>query len=60
MDRFWIFLEALAGILEDRQATEGLKQHLMQMPPAERSRMKNYLRIVAETIPRLAADSELS
>jgi hypothetical protein len=56
MDRFWVFLEAIAGILEKDQAVETIHQELYRLPQPERERITNYLRIVAEKIPQLATD----
>lgn len=56
MDRFWIFLEALAGFFENGQAIEALKHDLRQMPAAERERTLNYLRTVSEKIPHLSSE----
>jgi hypothetical protein len=58
VDRFWIFLEAVAGILENGQSIEALKHDLSQMPQPERERMKNYLQLVFETIEPLATDGD--
>ena len=57
MDRFWIFLEALAGFLENGQSIEALKNALSQMPQTERERMTKYLRVLSEKIPQLVSDS---
>jgi hypothetical protein len=56
MDRFWVFLEALARCLEKGKTLEDLKQDLLQMPPSERERMTKYLRVVSEKIHLLARD----
>jgi hypothetical protein len=55
MDRFWVFLEAIAGILEKDLTVEAIKQELSRMPQPERERIAHHLRIVAEKIPQLAA-----
>jgi hypothetical protein len=56
MDRFWVFLEALAGFLEHDKSLDALKQDLAQMPPSERERVASYLRVAREKLPLLAPD----
>ena len=56
MDRFWVFLEALARCLEKGRSMEDLKQDLSQMPQSERERMTKYLQVVSEKIHLLAKD----
>ncbi len=56
MDRFWVFLEALARCLENGNTMEDLKQDLLRMPPSERERMTRYLRVVSETSHLLASE----
>jgi hypothetical protein len=56
MDRFWVFLEALAGFLENDKSVDALKQELSKMPQSERERMANYLRVAREKLPLLAPD----
>jgi hypothetical protein len=56
MDRFWVFLEALAGFLENDKSVEALKQDLSQMSNSDRERMANYLRVAREKLPLLAPD----
>ena len=58
MDRFWVFLEAVAGFLENGKSVEALKRDLSQMPQPERERMQNYLRLIFEKIEPLATDGE--
>jgi hypothetical protein len=58
MDRFWVFLEAVAGFLDNSQSVEALKRDLLQMPQSEREKMKDYLRLVFEKIEPLATDGE--
>jgi hypothetical protein len=56
MDRFWVFLEALARCLENGKSMEELKRDLSQMPQSERERMTTYLQVVSEKIHLLAGD----
>jgi hypothetical protein len=58
IDRFWVFLEALAGFLESSQSIEALKNELSQMPQPERDQMTDYLKVVAEKVPLLVACSD--
>jgi len=58
MDSFWIFLEAMAGIVDNGEMVNSLQQDLSQMPERKREKMKEYIRIVSGEISRLAALSE--
>jgi hypothetical protein len=53
MERFWIFLEAMARLLDNGKATEPLRHELSQMPATDRERMQGYLTIVTENLPHL-------
>jgi hypothetical protein len=55
MDSFWIFLEAIAGIVDSGEMVNSLQDDLLQMPERKREKMKDYLRIVSTEISRLAA-----
>ena len=55
MDSFWIFLEAMAGLVEDGQMVDRLQQDLSQMPERKREKMTEYLHLVSGEISRLAA-----
>ena len=55
MDSFWIFLEAMAGIVDSGEMVNSLQQDLSQMPERKREKMKEYLRLVSGEISRLAA-----
>jgi hypothetical protein len=55
MDSFWIFLEAMAGILEDGQMVDHLQKDLAQMPDRKREKMTEYLQLVSGEISRLAS-----
>jgi hypothetical protein len=56
MDRFWIFLEAVAGILAEQTSAESLKRDLSQMEAKKRDRMNKCLEIVSEKLPQLLHD----
>jgi len=58
MDSFWIFLEAMAGIVDDRKMVERLQKDLSEMPERKREKMTEYLQLVASEISRLAAMTE--
>jgi hypothetical protein len=58
MDSFWIFLEAMAGIVDDGQMVDRLQKDLSQMPERKREKMTEYLQLVASEISRLAAMTE--
>jgi hypothetical protein len=53
MERFWVFLEAVAGILAEQQSAETLKRNLSQMEPQQRERMNKYLQVISERLPHL-------
>jgi hypothetical protein len=53
MDSFWIFLEAMAGIVDDGQMVDHLQKDLAQMPERRREKMREYLRLVSSEISRL-------
>jgi hypothetical protein len=55
MERFWIFLEAIAGLLERENAVEMLARDLSQMPQPSRERLKKLLSVVVEKLPDLAS-----
>jgi hypothetical protein len=59
MNGFWVFLEAMAGILDDPfdlegEAVEDLKREFWDMSPSERDQMTEYLNIVSAGISSLA------
>jgi hypothetical protein len=58
MERFWIFLEAIAGLLEKENAVETMAEDLSRMPQPERKRMKQFLTTAAEKLPQLASHVE--
>jgi hypothetical protein len=58
MERFWIFLEAIAGLIEKENAVETLVEDLSRMPQPERERMKQFLTTAAEKLPQLASHVE--
>jgi hypothetical protein len=51
MERFWVFLEALASFLDNSQSIDALRRALSEMPKAERDRMTKYLQLVSENVP---------
>jgi hypothetical protein len=55
MDSFWIFLEAMAGIVDKGEVVDNLQQDLSGMPERKREKMREYLRLVSAEITRLAA-----
>lgn len=59
MNGFWVFLEAMAGILDDPfgldgKAVEDLKREFWDMPQSERDRMDECLNVVSSGISSLA------
>ena len=59
MNGFWVFLEAMAGILDDPfdlegEAVDDLKREFWNMPQSERDRMEEYLNVVSAGISSLA------
>ena len=55
MDSFWIFLEAMAGIVDNGEVVDNLQEDLSAMPERKREKMREYLRLVSAEIARLAA-----
>ena len=55
MDSFWIFLEAMAGIVDKGEVVDNLQQG---MPERKREKMREYLRLVSGEITRLAAKAD--
>ena len=56
MDRFWVFLEALAGFLDDGRSIDQLKEDLAHMEKAKRDRMTGYLSLVINGLPLVKND----
>jgi hypothetical protein len=59
MDGFWVFLEAMAGILDDPLCRDGetiehLKRDFWNMSQSERDRMDECLNVVSSGITNLA------
>ena len=59
MDNFWIYLEAMAGILDewndrDSRTLERLKRELSNMPQDEHDRVTHYLTVVSSGVSLLA------
>jgi hypothetical protein len=55
MDSFWVFLEAMAGIVDSGEVVDHLQEDLSQMAERKREKMKEYLRLVSAETSRLAA-----
>ena len=60
MDNFWIFLETMAGILDDDdgKAVERLNDELSHCPPEERRQRIKHLVTVADEVSRFAMMAE--
>jgi hypothetical protein len=58
MERFWVFLEALASFLEDGRSIDALKRALSEMPQTQRDRMIKYLQAASDNLPRILAESD--